>query len=563
MLSGLVAGRYEIDALVGSGGMARIYRARDTRLDRMVALKLIADDLACSPEFLKRFENEARILAEFDNEYIVRVYDYGEIDGQPFLAMQYVDGGSLADRVHNEGPLSPHDIAVLIGQIANALDYAHERGVLHRDVKPANIMLWKNGKATLTDFGVAKALVDARRTQDVTSVDKAGLGTIGTVAYMSPEQIQSRTLDDRSDIYSLGVVAYEALTARLPFNADTIIGMIHKVSHETPEPLDLPLQEHDIARRLEEVIRRALNKSAAQRYATATQFAHALDSAVHSGDRTAPDSQQIGPSSGHATVERPGARAATGYAAVATRLTPALAIYLLDLSGSMGLPLGTRKRIDIVNEALSKTIERMVFGSTRGTVVSPRYRVAVFGYSDRVYDLSGGVRSVDELVAGSYIPELVPLSTTDTARGFAEVEKLLMAELPNLQNCPAPIVCHLTDGESSGDDPEPVVERIKSMTIPDGPVLVENVFVSDRGLLKPIENVMQWGGITTETPLLTPYAEKLRRMSSTLPSSYRIGLNEFGFTLRPDAVMMLPGSSLELVKLAFQMSGMTGVAVLS
>jgi serine/threonine protein kinase len=561
MLSGLVANRYEIEELVGNGGMAEVYRARDTRLHRPVALKLIADSLARNPEFLKRFENEARVLATLENEYIVQVFDYGDIDTRPFLAMQYVDGRSLAERIRSERTLTPYETTILIGQIASALDYAHDRGVLHRDVKPANIMLWKSGKATLTDFGVAKALINARRTEAATAVETAAATTIGTVAYMSPEQIQSAPLDGRADVYSLGVVAYEALTARLPFAADSTIGMLHKVIHEPPQPLDLPREERSLATRINDTIRRALCKSPRHRFATAAEFALALSAAVGDPARTVVNLSP--PTSNPPPTPSPEPASPTStpqHVALATRLTPALAIYLLDLSGSMGLPLGGRTRIDLVKEALTKTIERMVFRSTRGVLVSPRYRVAVLGYSDRVYDLLSGIKSVDRLAAESFDPGLVPLSTTDTARGFAEVEKLLAAELSRLQDCPAPIVCHLTDGESTGDDPEPIVERIKAMKVADGNVLVENVFISEQVLSGPMADVMQWSGVTRNTPLATPYADKLRRMSSPLPDSYRSGLNDFGFNLGSDAVMMLPGTSPELVKLAFQMSGMTGVA---
>lgn len=166
------------------------------------------------------------------------------------------------------------------------------------------------------------------------------------------------------------------------------------------------------------------------------------------------------------------------YETLATGNTPQLIVYLLDISGSMDDPLGNHRRIDVVVEALSAMLRQMVFRSTKGSRVSPRYRIAMFAYSDQVYDLLDGVKSVD-VVARMGVPKLEPLRSTDTARAFAQAEKLLQQELPNMAACPAPLVCHMTDGEFTGADPEPIVRRIMGMRIPDGNVLVENIFISE------------------------------------------------------------------------------------
>ncbi len=246
------------------------------------------------------------------------------------------------------------------------------------------------------------------------------------------------------------------------------------------------------------------------------------------------------------------------YETMATGKTPALIIYLLDVSASMGQPLGNKRRIDVVMEALRSTLRQMVFRSTKGGRLSSRYRIAMFAYSDHVYDLLDGIKSIDQ-VARLGVPELNPMRTTDTARAFLQAEKLLKAELPNLRNCPAPLICHMTDGEYTGEDPEPIVRRIMQMSVPDGNVLVENIFISDKILPEPVKDVHQWPGILPQTKLRNKYARKLQRMSSVLPESYRAILIENGYNLQKGALMLLPGMSPELVGLGFQMSAATPV----
>jgi hypothetical protein len=246
------------------------------------------------------------------------------------------------------------------------------------------------------------------------------------------------------------------------------------------------------------------------------------------------------------------------YEILATSKTPALIIYLLDVSASMSEKLGSRRRIDVVMEALEAMLKQMVFRSTKGGRVSPRYRIAMYAYSDHVYDLLGGIKTVDQ-VAQLGVPELSTLRSTDTARAFAQAEKLLQQELPNLSHCPAPLICHMTDGEYTGSDPEPIVRRIMSMRVPDGNVLVENIFISDNLLPEPIPDVHKWSGITPKTKLTNQYAEKLRSISSPLPRSYRAMMLESGYNLAEDAVMMIPGMTPELVQMGFVMSMSTPI----
>ncbi len=246
------------------------------------------------------------------------------------------------------------------------------------------------------------------------------------------------------------------------------------------------------------------------------------------------------------------------YEILATSKTPALIVYLLDVSGSMDDKLGGKRRIDVVMEALGAMLRRMVHRSTKGGRISPRYRVAMYAYSDHVYDLLGGIRTIDQ-VAQLGVPELSTMRSTDTARAFAQVEKLLQQELPNLAHCPAPLICHMTDGEYTGADPEPVVRRIMAMRVPDGNVLVENIFISDNLLDEKIADPRQWGGVTPRTKLRNDYARKLRAMSSPLPPGYRSMMREEEYNLADDAVMMIPGMTPELVQMGFVMSMSTPI----
>ncbi len=247
------------------------------------------------------------------------------------------------------------------------------------------------------------------------------------------------------------------------------------------------------------------------------------------------------------------------YEVLATSKTPALIIYVLDVSASMSQFLGEKRRIEVVMDALQVTLERMVFLSTKGGKVSPRYRIAMFAYSDHVYDLLDGIKTIDQ-VAHLGIPELSTMRSTDTARALLEVEKLLQKELPNIETCSAPLVCHMTDGEFTGANPEPIVQRIMQMRNLDGNVLFENIFISDKLLPDPIADVQAWPGILNDTELTNQYAIKLRTMSSPLPENYRVMMLENGYQMAEGALMMMPGMSSELIEMGFVMSMSTPVS---
>ncbi len=241
------------------------------------------------------------------------------------------------------------------------------------------------------------------------------------------------------------------------------------------------------------------------------------------------------------------------YTVPATSKTPALIIYLLDVSGSMGEAFSTSNRVDAISKALQKVAVKMVQRSTKGAIVAPRYRVAMFAYSSQVIDLLGGIKTIDEL-AKMGVPQLTTLDMTDTAAAFAAAENLLNVELPNMQDHPAPLVCHMTDGEYNGGDPMSIAQRIMNMSVPDGNVLVENIYVKS-GVGVP--NAQSWPGISSASQLPDAYSQKLLEMSSPIPDSYRSVMQEFGYKLDQGAKMFFPADNPELVELGFAMSGAT------
>ncbi|NJL27061.1 MAG: VWA domain-containing protein [Thermoanaerobaculia bacterium] len=245
------------------------------------------------------------------------------------------------------------------------------------------------------------------------------------------------------------------------------------------------------------------------------------------------------------------------YEAVATQKTPALIIYLLDCSASMSSDLDGTPRIDHVNRAIEKILVRMVQRSTKGEVISPRYRLAMIAYSSTPQDILNGVQTIDKVVDKGK-PVLRHQNSTDTAAAFAAARDILNRELPLLgDGYPAPHVCHLTDGEFNGADPEPIAREIMQMANADGNVLVSNIFVSTNLTGRPITDIDNWPGITSESELSNQYARKLFNMSSVLPQSYSQVIAEFGYQLQPGCRMIIPAQSQGLIELAFAMSGAT------
>ena len=244
LAAGSRLGPYEIVSPLGAGGMGEVYRARDTRLDRSVALKVLAPAIASDPAALGRFEREARAVAALDHPHICGIYDVGECDGTHFFVMPLLDGQTLAARLA-KGPLPLEQALTIAAQIADALDKAHRQGIVHRDLKPTNIMLTKAG-AKLLDFGLAKLRAPtgpismSGMTELATMTPDTAQGTIlGTVPYMSPEQVEGKEADGRSDIWALGAVLYEMLTGARPFQGETPASVIGSILKDAPLATDL------------------------------------------------------------------------------------------------------------------------------------------------------------------------------------------------------------------------------------------------------------------------------------------------------------------------------------
>ncbi|ABU56706.1 serine/threonine-protein kinase [Roseiflexus castenholzii] len=273
-LIGATIGNYEIQALIGSGGMATVYRGFDHNLGRAVAIKILSEEARAHPGFVDRFRQEARIIANLRHPNIVQVYDFGVHNGMPYMVQELLPGPTLeqriTDAVCNGRPLSLDEIVAITRQLAAALDAAHAAGVIHRDVKPANAMWNALGSLVLTDFGIARNMLASGNQTQVGMV-------VGTPGYLSPEQAQGLPVTPASDIYSLGVVVFEMLAGRLPFNGDTPMSIA--IQHIQTPPPPLRTLRSDIPPAIEAVVLRALAKDPAARFERAEQFAAALERA--------------------------------------------------------------------------------------------------------------------------------------------------------------------------------------------------------------------------------------------------------------------------------------------
>ncbi len=266
-------GAYRIVEQRGQGGMSTVYRAYHAALDRYVALKVLHPMFKGDREFLARFQREARIVARLEHPNIVAIYDFSEHEGTPYLVMRFVEGRTLKALLGEQHPLPLPRVLEILRPVCDALEYAHGQGVLHRDVKPSNILIEDDGKVFVTDFGLAKMVQsgDATISQD---------RVIGTPQYISPEQAKGETVDRHTDLYSLGVVLYEMVTGRVPYTADTPFAVVHD---HIFSPLPLPSRVNPaVVPAVEQVILKALSKSPSDRYQGAQEFFRALAAAVES-----------------------------------------------------------------------------------------------------------------------------------------------------------------------------------------------------------------------------------------------------------------------------------------
>jgi serine/threonine protein kinase len=263
LVAGSKLGPYEILALIGAGGMGEVYRALDTRLNRPVAVKLLSDELADAAA-RRRFQREAQMASSLNHPHILTLHDVGEIEDRQYLVTEYIDGGTLKDWSRPPGQRTWREIVELLVGVADGLGVAHAAGILHRDIKPANILITKSGYAKLADFGLAKLVGDPNPDEATWTLTDKRTRTgvvIGTVAYMSPEQAAGKPLDSRSDIFSFGVVLYQMLAGRRPFEGATDLETLQTIIHGTPQPLT-----EDVPVALRAVVEKALEKDSADRY---------------------------------------------------------------------------------------------------------------------------------------------------------------------------------------------------------------------------------------------------------------------------------------------------------
>jgi serine/threonine protein kinase len=284
MEAGMLSGRYETGEKLGTGGMSNVYKATDRILERTVAVKVLAEHLSDDERFVERFKREALAVAKLIHPNIVQVYDTGEDEGRRYIVMEYVDGRSGAQILQRQGPVEP-EIAAEIGiQACAGLDYAHRRGIIHRDVKPGNLMIVGGPVGggemivKLTDFGIARAIEQTRITQ-VGSV-------VGTAAYLAPEQVRGEEATPATDVYALGVVLYQFLTGRLPYEGSSLAELAVRQQNEKPLPPDT--YNSDVPKPLGAAVLRALEGDPNRRYASADELAQGLRLGLEGEDVTLP-----------------------------------------------------------------------------------------------------------------------------------------------------------------------------------------------------------------------------------------------------------------------------------
>ena len=266
----LLLDRYRLGTRLAVGGMGTVFAAADERLGRPVAIKVLADNLAHDESFVERFRREARAAAGLGHPNIANVYDYGEENGKHFIVMELVEGRDLAQLLRTEGPLSPERTVAIVSQICAALGHAHAAGIIHRDVKPANVIIGDGDRVKVTDFGIARAAGDSKLTMTGS--------VLGTAHYISPEQANGAPLSPRSDLYSLGIVVYESMTGALPFTGSSpmAVAMRH-LNDDMPAPSEL---NPAVPGALDRVVEKATMKDPAARYADAAEMRAALEASI-------------------------------------------------------------------------------------------------------------------------------------------------------------------------------------------------------------------------------------------------------------------------------------------
>ena len=328
-LIGQQIGRYEVLRQIGSGGMSTVYKAADVETNRLVAIKLMASFLSKEEKFLTRFEREVDLLTQFDHPNIVKVLDFGEYHGSPFIVMPFMSMGTLQDRLRG-APMKATEVAKMMSEMAGALQYAHDKGIVHRDIKPSNILIDDKGNAMLSDFGFAR--------WREASLSLTGSALVGTPSYMSPEQCLGEQVTQLSDQYSLGVVLYRVATGQLPFDGDTPLAIaLKQINEALPPPRSVnPKLPIEIANVLEKV----LQKNPRDRYASIAAFNEAFQRALEVVRKTSDQPTTVLPRIGRVKIffDRLGRQLRWTYR---TRLAKRWPVVIGALILLFGVPLGT------------------------------------------------------------------------------------------------------------------------------------------------------------------------------------------------------------------------------
>ncbi len=541
-ISGEQFGRYVIRAELGRGAMGVVYRAYDPNLDIEVALKTTNFDASTAPDMVERFLREARAVAKLERvENICRIYEIDQVDGTYYIAMRLVEGQTLGARFdeHGDGPpMAPREAAKLVRRIASALAAVHKRGIIHRDLKPHNIMI-EDGQPVLLDFGLVRGIADVRGQLTTAS------HMLGTIPYMSPEQIDGQTLAPVSDIYSLGVVLYQLLTGRLPFSpTDPPTKLMKRIADEKPPAPRALRADLDIG--LEAVCLKALEKNPADRYQSAEAMGEALARCLQ---ESPPKPQPSSPRTGSTTISTSGGRSAM-YQAEISRVNPTCFLFLVDQSGSMAQPLDGKSgktKAEGVADAINRLLQTLVFRCAKGGFILDRYYIGAIGYGNdnelclglpvpalageiirpvsmignsplRIEERSKQVEQGEYGLAERHVVT-VPVWFEPKAKGKTPMCAALKAArsvvdgfVSQHPGCFPPTVINITDGISK-DDPRPAATALRNVASQDGNVLLLNVHISSRGE-KPIKPILF---PANESNLPNDEAKLLFRMSSPLP----------------------------------------------
>lgn len=372
----IVGHRYRVLDVIGSGGMAQVYRAVNLASRKVVAIKVLKDEFRNDAEFLRRFEREARAVLHLSHENIVRAFDVGETDGLPYIVLEYIDGRTLKEILDENGPMPPRIAVALVVQVLDALGAAHNAGIIHRDVKPQNVIVMQSGKVKLMDFGIAREV-------DANTVTFTGSTVLGSVHYLSPEQAKGQPVTEGSDLYSAGIMLYEMLTGHVPFEGDNSVAIALKHISDMPKPpADL---NPKIPPALNDVVMRALNKDLNRRYQSANEMSAHLRRSLK---EPTGDFARFAPTPKPVTERKPPVKKKTHGA---LKIGLAVAAVLIVLIGAF----------IVIRSAFSSSEDTMEYVPTLidRTIDEARQKATNFGF---VFDIQG-YENDDNVASGNVI----------------------------------------------------------------------------------------------------------------------------------------------------------------